>query len=62
MKILRGLVYLYCRVSLRELSLEKRKLQGDLRAPSSTLRGSKRAEEGILKRTSGDRTSMIVLN
>lgn len=57
MKILRGLDYLYCRVSLRELSLEKRRLQGDLRAPSSTFPG-----EGILKRACGDRTRMIVLN
>ena len=37
-------------------SLEKRRLRGDLRAPSSPCRGSRKAGEGLVTRAGSDRT------
>jgi len=57
--MIRGLDHLSYKERLGELglvSLERRRLRGDLRAAASAWRGCERAEEGLVTRAWGDRT------
>jgi len=57
--MIRGLEHLSSKDRLRELglfSLEKRRLQGDLRAAASAWRGNRKDGEGLFTRVGSDRT------
>jgi len=57
--MIRGLEHLSCEDRLRELgvlSLEKRRLRGDLRAAASAWRGYRKDGEGLFTRVCSDRT------
>jgi len=60
MKMIRGLKYLSCEDRLREsglISLEKRRLRGDLRAAFQYMKGAYRKDgEGLFTRVCSDRT------
>ena len=56
--MIRGLEHLSCEDRLRELgvlSLEKRRLRGDLRAAASAWRGYRKDGEGLFTRVCSDR-------